>query len=112
MILSKEHREIAKKIAQKSMVLLKMKIFCLLRRKKNRACRPRGPITRYFRAWSWQGKKEEAISLVAGAQKLTTNLLVAQEPFDYFEPTVAAIEEALTLASQADKVVVALGETD
>ena len=44
--------------------------------------------------------------------KLTTNLLVAQEPFDYFEPTAAAIEEALTLASQADKVVVALGETD
>ena len=27
-------------------------------------------------------------------------------------PTAAAIEEALTLASQADKVVVALGETD
>ena len=45
-------------------------------------------------------------------QKLTTNLLVAQEHFDYFEPTAAAIEEALTLASQADKVVVALGETD
>ena len=68
MILSKEHREIAKKIAQKSMVLLKMKIFCLLHRKKNRACRPRAQSQDILGAWSWQGKKEEAISLVAGAQ--------------------------------------------
>ena len=50
------------------MVLLKMKIFCLLHRKKNRACRPRAQSQDILGAWSWQGKKEEAISLVAGAQ--------------------------------------------
>lgn len=112
-ILSKEHREIAKKIAQKSMVLLKNEnILPFTPQEKIALVGPGAQSQDILGAWSWQGKKEEAISLVAGAQKLTTNLLVAQEPFDYFEPTTAAIEEALTLASQADKVVVALGETD
>ena len=54
-------------------------------------------------------RKERRSHFLMVGQKLTTNLLVAQEHFDYFEPTAAAIEEALTLASQADKVVVALG---
>ena len=65
-ILSKEHREIAKKIAQKSMVLLKMKIFCLLHRKKNRACRPRGPITRYFRGLVMARKERRSHFLMVG----------------------------------------------
>ena len=68
MILSKEHREIAKKIAQKSMVLLKMKIFCLLHARKIALVGPGAQSQDILGAWSWQGKKEEAISLVAGAQ--------------------------------------------
>ena len=71
-----------------------------------------GPNHKIFGAWSWQEKERRSHFPRGLGPKLTTNLLVAQEPFDYFEPTAAAIEEALTLASQADKVVVALGETD
>ncbi len=60
MILSKEHREIAKKIAQKSMVLLKNeKYFAFYTARKNRACRSRGQSQDILGAWSWQGKKEK-----------------------------------------------------
>ena len=50
------------------MVLLKMKIFCLLHRKKKSLVGPGAQSQDILGAWSWQGKKEEAISLVAGAQ--------------------------------------------
>ena len=53
---------------------------------------PRGPITRYSGAWSWQGKKKKPFPSWLGAQKLTTNLLVAQEPFKLLETPAAAIE--------------------
>ena len=112
-ILSDDHRQIAKEIAQKSMVLLKNdSILPLNGQEKVAIVGPGAQSTDILGAWSWQGKKEEAISLVKGAHLLSENLLVATEEFDYFDPSEAAINEAVELAGQVDKVVLALGETD
>ncbi|MDF0478980.1 glycoside hydrolase family 3 C-terminal domain-containing protein [Vagococcus sp. PNs007] len=112
-ILSDDHRQIAKEIAQKSMVLLKNdSILPLNAQEKVAIVGPGAQSTDILGAWSWQGKKEEAISLVEGAHLLSENLLVATEKFDYFDPSEVAINEAIELAGQVDKVVLALGETD
>ncbi|MFQ9320803.1 MAG: beta-glucosidase BglX [Enterococcus durans] len=113
LILSQTHREKAKEIARKSIVLLKNEAILPFRSQEKVAIVGPGADSQdILGAWSWQGQKQEAVSLVTGAQALETNLLIGKEVFDYFDPTEQAITEAIGLAKKADKVVVALGETD
>lgn len=113
LILSEEHRQTAKEIARKSMVLLKNEGVLPINKQETVAIvGPGAASTDILGAWSWQGQKSEAVSLVEGAKKLSDNLLLASTPFDYFTPSPKAVEEALGLAKNADKVIVALGETD
>lgn len=112
-VLSDEHRQIAEDIAGKSIVLLKNdQILPLNQAEKVAIIGPAAHSQDILGAWSWQGKMSEASSLVTGAKRLSENLLIGQEEFDYFEPSEAAIFEALTLAKAADKVVLALGESE
>lgn len=111
LVLSPGHRQIAEVIASKSIVLLKNDgVLPLNRKEKIAIIGPAAQSQDILGAWSWQGKQSEAISLVAGAEKIADNLLVGQETFDYFNPSQAAVAEALDLAKNADKVVLALGE--
>ncbi|WP_218657826.1 beta-glucosidase BglX [Enterococcus thailandicus] len=112
-VLSNEHREVACEIAKKSMVLLKNDDILPFKKEETIAIiGPAAASKKILGAWSWQGKSEEAISLVEGAASLSKKLLVGNEVFDYLEPTTEAIQEALLLAEQADKVVIALGELE
>lgn len=112
-ILSAEHRQAAKAIAKKSIVLLKNEhILPLSTDEKVAIIGPAAASQDILGAWSWQGEQAEAVSLIEGAKKITNHLLIGKEPFDYFAPSQAAIAEALTLAKQADKVILALGEPE
>ncbi|MGM0125513.1 glycosyl hydrolase [Enterococcus sp. AZ194] len=112
-ILSEEHRNAAREIAKKSMVLLKNEaILPLNKRDKVAIVGPGANSKDILGAWSWQGRQEEAVSLSEGAQAISENVLIGAESFDYFTPSQAAIDEALKLAKQADKVVLALGERE
>ncbi|MGF1994664.1 glycoside hydrolase family 3 N-terminal domain-containing protein [Enterococcus casseliflavus] len=112
-VLSQEHREIASDIAKKSMVLLKNEGVLPLQKTEKVAIVGPGAHSRdLLGAWSWQGKQEEVVTLVEGAQALGADLLIGQEPFDYFAPSETAIQEAIELVKAADKVVLALGEQE
>lgn len=113
LVLSQTHREKAKEIARKSIVLLKNEAILPFRSQEKVAIvGPGADLQDILGAWSWQGQKQEAVSLITGAQALETNLLIGKEVFDYFDPTEQAVTEAIGLAKKADKVVIALGETD
>ena len=113
LVLSQTHREKAKEIARKSIVLLKNEAILPFRSQEKVAIVGPGADSQdILGAWSWQGQKQEAVSLITGAQALETNLLIGKEVFDYFDPTEQAVTEAIGLAKKADKVVIALGETD
>lgn len=113
LVLSQTHREKAKEIARKSIVLLRNEAILPFRSQEKVAIVGPGADSQdILGAWSWQGQKQEAVSLITGAQALETNLLIGKEVFDYFDPTEQAVTEAIGLAKKADKVVIALGETD
>lgn len=113
LVLNQTHREKAKEIARKSIVLLKNEAILPFRSQEKVAIVGPGADSQdILGAWSWQGQKQEAVSLITGAQALETNLLIGKEVFDYFDPTEQAVTEAIGLAKKADKVVIALGETD
>lgn len=112
-VLSEEHRDVARDVAKKSIVLLKNDGILPLSKQDNVAIvGPTANSKDVLGVWSWQGKKEEAVSLVQGANQLDVDYVTGTETFDYFEPTQAAIDEAVTLAKGADKVILALGEED
>ncbi|OEG13511.1 beta-glucosidase [Enterococcus ureasiticus] len=112
-VLSKEHRAIARDIARKSIVLLKNEnILPLSKQEKVAIVGPAADSHDVIGVWSWQGKKDEAISLAQGVEQLNAEYVIGKEAFDYFKPSQAAIEEAVALAKEADKVVLALGEED
>ncbi|MBS7578434.1 MULTISPECIES: beta-glucosidase BglX [unclassified Enterococcus] len=110
-VLSDEHRQIAEEIAAKSIVLLKNDgILPLNSQEKVAIIGPAADSTDILGAWSWQGKMEESVSLLAGGKRLNSNIVFGKHAFDYFNPSADAIQEAIHLAEMADKVVVALGE--
>ncbi len=111
-ILSSEHRESARQIAEKAIVILKNEAVLPLETAETIALVGPGVLSKdVLGAWSWQGKKDEAVSL-ADAFESRSGVLIGKTEFDYFSPSEEAIEEATNLAKQADKVIVALGETD
>ncbi|WP_313538058.1 beta-glucosidase BglX [Enterococcus sp.] len=112
-VLSDDHRLIAKDIAKKSMVLLKNEGILPFKKQEKIAIVGPGAQSRYLLgAWSWQGKQEEVVNLVEGAEAIGAKIIFGSEAFDYFEPSEEAIQEAIDLVKQADKVVLALGEQE
>ncbi|KPG70675.1 beta-glucosidase BglX [Enterococcus sp. RIT-PI-f] len=112
-VLSDDHRLIAKDIAKKSMVLLKNEGILPFKKQEKVAIVGPGAQSRdLLGAWSWQGKQEEVVNLVEGAEAIGAKIIFGSEAFDYFEPSEEAIQEAIDLVKQADKVVLALGEQE
>lgn len=112
-VLSNEHREAARDVARKSIVLLKNEdILPLVKTEKVAIIGPAANSEDVLGVWSWQGKKEEALSLIAGVKELKAEYVAGKAEFDYFVPSQSAIDEAVALAKMVDKVVLALGEED
>lgn len=112
LILCEDHRQAAREIAEKAIVLLKNEaVLPLKATEKVALVGPAAASTDVLGAWSWQGQKAEAISLSQAFAK-DQSVVSGTETFDYFTPSEAAVAEALTLAKTADKVIVALGEAD
>ncbi len=112
-VLSDDHRLIAKDIAKKSMVLLKNEGILPFKKQEKVAIVGPGAQSRdLLGAWSWQGKQEEVVNLVEGAEAIGAKIVFGSEAFDYFEPSEEAVQEAIDLVKQADKVVLALGEQE
>ncbi|EOA3392653.1 beta-glucosidase BglX [Enterococcus hirae] len=112
LILCEDHRQAAREIAEKAIVLLKNEaVLPLKATEKVALVGPAAASNDVLGAWSWQGQKAEAISLAQAFAK-DQSVVSGTETFDYFTPSEAAVAEALTLAKTADKVIVALGEAD
>lgn len=112
LILCEDHRQAAREIAEKAIVLLKNEaVLPLKATEKVALVGPAAASNDVLGAWSWQGQKAEAISLSQAFAK-DQSVVSGTETFDYFTPSEAAVAEALTLAKMADKVIVALGEAD
>lgn len=112
LILCEDHRQAAREIAEKAIVLLKNEaVLPLKATEKVALVGPAAASNDVLGAWSWQGQKAEAISLSQAFAK-DQSVVSGTETFDYFTPSEAAVAEALTLAKTADKVIVALGEAD
>lgn len=108
-----EHRAAAKELAIKSCVLLKNEGALPLA--KDRKVALIGPFARsgdVLGPWSWTGSKEDAISMEKGLTsklKGQAELLIA-DGCDIETTTEQQWQEALAAASQADTIVLALGE--
>lgn len=113
-VLSDEHRSIARDVARRSIVLLKNE-HATLPLRKDQTLALVGPAAQshdVLGVWSWQGKKEEAVTLAQGVQHYAKQVHTQTEAFDYFTPSKEAIEEAVSLAKEAEVVILALGEED
>ena len=113
-VLSKEHRQAAREVAQQSIVLLKneQEVLPLKSELMIGIIGPAASSQDILGAWSWQGRQAEATSLTVGARHYSKQLHIAKEPCDYFQPSEVALEEATHIARSVDVVILALGEAE
>ncbi|PLS04250.1 glycoside hydrolase family 3 N-terminal domain-containing protein [Neobacillus cucumis] len=109
-IMSKEHRQISRELATKSVVLLKNEnVLPLKREQKIALIGPFGESGDILGPWSWRGSKEEAIQLAEGLLPKTRALTIAKG-CDIETVTEEQLEAAVKSALDADVIVLALGE--
>ncbi|MGM9972840.1 MAG: beta-glucosidase BglX [Clostridiaceae bacterium] len=116
----KEHRDAARRVAEKSMVLLKNEGILPLKKslKKIALIGPFSDEKGILGGWSWQGRYEETISLKEGIANIIgeDKILIARGcSNDIPERAEEALnkegfEEALKAAKEAEVIVLALGE--
>lgn len=112
-ILSQSHRESARKIAEKTMVLLENKdVLPLDKAQKIAVVGPKATTGDLMGAWSWQGKFEEVVTIADGLSAKGSNVTVSTVECDLFENTSESLKDAKELATTNDVVVLALGEAD
>ena len=112
-ILSASHRESARKIAEKSMVLLENNgVLPLSQETAITLVGPKATTGDLMGAWSWQGKFDEVVTIAKGLSAKGKNVTVASVESDLFENTAESLEEAKQLAKENEVVVLALGEAD
>ena len=113
-IMSKQHREISRNLATKSIVLLKNKND-ILPLHKNQKLAIIGPFAKshdILGPWSWLGSREEAISLYEGiSKKVEHHKLMYAEGCGVETGTDEGLNVALKLAKKSDVIVLALGES-
>lgn len=120
-VFSAEHREIARKAAAESIVMLRNDD-SLLPLDAERSIAVLGPGAQspdVLGAWSWRGRTDAAVTLLQGLQELAADgedegrrpsVVTTQERCDYFVPTKSVVSESIELAKRSDVVVLALGE--
>lgn len=112
-ILSEAHRKAAREIAAKSIVLLENNgVLPLSKNQKVAVVGPGSDSQDILGAWSWQGKMDEAISLLEGMQEKSAHIIPAEVPCDYFELSEDMISSTLNAAEHAEVIVLALGEQE
>ena len=113
-IMSKYHREIARELATKSIVLLQNKNH-ILPLQKGRKIAVIGPFAKnhdILGPWSWLGSKEEAVPLYDGLiEKVGAHSLFYAEGCGIEAGTDKQQNTALKIAEKADVIVLALGES-
>jgi beta-glucosidase len=111
-ILSTEHRNTARELAAKSCVLLKNENVLPLKHQQKVALI--GPFAQngdILGPWSWQGSYEDAVKLDEGLKmKIEPSLLSVSKGCDIETGTEEELDEALKTASDADVIILALGE--
>ncbi|WP_413303250.1 glycoside hydrolase family 3 N-terminal domain-containing protein [Bacillus sp. 1P10SD] len=111
-ILSTEHRNAARELAAKSCVLLKNENVLPLKLQQKVALI--GPFAQngdILGPWSWQGSYEDAVKLDEGLKlKIDPSLLSVAKGCDIETGTEEELDEALKTASDADVIILALGE--
>ncbi|WP_078382477.1 glycoside hydrolase family 3 N-terminal domain-containing protein [Sutcliffiella halmapala] len=111
-ILSEEHRQVARDLAAKSCVLLKNE--AVLPLKTNQKLALIGPFAQngdILGPWSWLGSKEETINLHhALNQKIDPANLFISQGCDFEMGTEEQLEEAVGAARKADVILLAVGE--
>ena len=112
-ILSSAHRESARKVAEKSMVLLENNgVLPLNKQEKIAVFGPKAATGDLMGAWSWQGKFDEVVTIEKGIKTLGSDVTVSQVAYDLFENSEESLADARLLATENDVVVLALGEAD
>lgn len=111
-VLSEKHRLQARKVAEKSCVLLKNDgVLPLKRDKKVALIGPFADNGDILGPWSWHGSREKSVTLGKGfLQKIDTSLLAISQGCGIDSGTEDQLTEALNIANKADILVVALGE--
>lgn len=111
-VLSQEHRSLARKAAEESIVLLKNEgVLPLKQDQKIALIGPGAESKNILGAWSWQGESEKAISLAEGlAQHVPAEQLLIAKGCDILSGTQAEMDAAVAVAKEADVIVLALGE--
>lgn len=112
-ILSEGHRKEAREVATKSCVLLKnQSILPLNRHQKIALIGPFAQNGDILGPWSWQGSYEEAVKMDEGIKmKLDPSLLTVAKGCDIETGTENEMNMALNVASEADVIILALGES-
>lgn len=111
-VLSEEHRSLARKAAEESIVLLKNEgVLPLKQNQKIALIGPGAESKDILGAWAWQGESEKAISLAEGlAQHVPAEQLLIAKGCDILNGTQAEMDGAVAVAKEADVIVLALGE--
>ncbi|MFC7321689.1 beta-glucosidase BglX [Halobacillus campisalis] len=111
-ILSSEHRDAARELASKSIVLLKNEELLPLSSKgKTALIGPFATSTDILGPWSWAGSPEDTITLETGMKNYVPGdeLLIA-EGTSIETGTAEQMQKALEAVEEAETVIVALGE--
>ncbi|WP_096155653.1 glycoside hydrolase family 3 N-terminal domain-containing protein [Bacillus sp. FJAT-45066] len=112
LILSEEHRQVARELATKSCVLMKNdNVLPLQKEQKIALIGPFAHNGDILGPWSWQGSQEVAVKVDEGFKMKMdpANLFVAQG-CDIEAGTEEQLQEAINAAKNADVIVLALGE--
>ncbi|TXK81013.1 glycoside hydrolase family 3 N-terminal domain-containing protein [Paenibacillus sp. N3.4] len=111
-VFCEDHRAAARELATKSCVLLKNEAVLPLRPEQHMALI--GPFAQsgdILGPWSWLGSKEKAVQLYDGLKtKLSTSQLTVASGCGIETETPEQWEEAWKAASEADVIILALGE--
>ncbi|MNO30430.1 Periplasmic beta-glucosidase precursor [compost metagenome] len=106
------HREAAKELALKSCVLLKNDgVLPLHRNQKIALIGPFAQSGDILGNWSWNGSRELSAKLGQSMQTLSVSSVTIVEGCGIDQITEGQIQEAVTVAEEADVVVLALGES-
>ncbi|MGE6203938.1 beta-glucosidase BglX [Guptibacillus hwajinpoensis] len=111
-VLCEEHRHVARKLAQKSSVLLKNdSVLPLKKEQKVALIGPFGESNDILGPWSWLGSGDDAVLLKEGLlSKIDSSLLQVAKGCDIENGSKEALKEAVEVAKDADVIVLALGE--
>lgn len=111
-ILAPEHRKAARELAAKSVVMLKNEEALPLQKNKKAALiGPFAANTDILGPWSWGGSAEDTVTLYTGMkQHLNADDLLVAKGSGIETGTEQQLREALQTASEAEVIVVGLGE--